>query len=65
MFHGYWVRAGQKESVQRPSQDTFQNHVVWLQALKCSVKLYVTGPSTKHYFKEFLFVRVLTHDKIK
>ena len=31
----------------------------------CSVKSYVTGPSTKGYFKEILCMRVLTHDKIE
>jgi hypothetical protein len=31
----------------------------------CSVKSYVTGPSTKCYFNECLFMRVLTHDKIE
>ena len=39
-----------------------QNLVVWSWILKCSVKSYVTGPSIKCYFNEFLFVRVLTHD---
>jgi hypothetical protein len=33
--------------------------------LKCSAKPCVTGPSTKCYFIEFLFMRVLTHDKIE
>ena len=42
-----------------------QNHVVWSRTLKCSVESYVTGPSTKCYFNVFLFMRVLTHDKIK
>jgi hypothetical protein len=42
-----------------------QNHVVWSRILKCSVKSHVTGPSTKCYFNEFLFTRVLTHDKIE
>ena len=42
-----------------------QNHVVWSQILKCSVKSYVNGPSTKCYFNAFLFTRVLTHDKIE
>ena len=42
-----------------------QNHVVWSQTLKCSVKPYVTTPSTKRYFNEFLSMRILTHDKIK
>ena len=40
-----------------------QNHVVWSRILKCSVKPYVTGPSTKCYFDEILFMWVLTHDK--
>jgi hypothetical protein len=42
-----------------------QNHIVWSQTLKCSVKSYVTGPSSKCYFNEYLFMRVLTHDKDK
>ena len=41
------------------------NYVVWSRILKCSVKSYVTGLSTICYFNEFLFMRVLTHDKIK
>ena len=41
------------------------NHEVWSRTLKCSVKSYVPGPSTKCYFNEFLFTRVLTHDKIE
>jgi hypothetical protein len=31
----------------------------------CSVKSYVTGSSTKCYFNEFLFMRVLTPGTIK
>ena len=42
-----------------------QNHVVWSRTLKCSVKSYVTEPSTKIYFNEFLFMQALTHDKNK
>ena len=42
-----------------------QNHVVWSQTRKCSVMSYVTGPSTKCYFNEFLSMRVLTHGKKK
>jgi hypothetical protein len=42
-----------------------QNHVVWSRTLKCSAKSYLTGPSTKCYFNEFLVMWVLTHDKIK
>ena len=35
----------------------FQNHVMWSHALKyCSVKSNVSRPSTKCYFKEFLFM---------
>ena len=44
-----------QESVQRLSQRHLQNRVLWSQTLKCSVKSYVTGPSTKCYFDEFLF----------
>ena len=40
-----------------------QNHVVWSRALKCSVKAYVIGSSTKCYFNEFLFTQAFTHDK--
>jgi hypothetical protein len=40
-----------------------QNRVVWSRTLKCSVKSYVTGPSTKCYFNEFLFIRVLMIDE--
>ena len=50
------------ESVQRPSQHTSKNHVVRSWILKCSVKSYVTGPSTKCYFNNFLFMRILKHD---
>ena len=42
-----------------------QNHVVWSRIVKCSVKSYVTGPSTKCYFNKVLFMWVLTHDKIE
>ena len=41
-----------------------QNHVVWSQTLKCSVKSYVTRSSTKSYFNGSKFMRVLAHDKI-
>ena len=41
------------------------NHAVWSRALKCSVKPYVTGPSTKLYFNAFLFMRVLINDTIE
>ena len=40
-----------------------QSRVVWSGTLKCSAKSYVTAPSTKLYFNEFLFMRILTHDK--
>jgi hypothetical protein len=42
-----------------------QNHVVWSRTLKCSVKSYVTGPSTQCYFNEFLFMWVLTRNNIE
>ena len=60
-----WNCESPKESVQRPLPTHLPNHVVWSRALKCSVKAYVTGPSTKYYFNEFLFMRVLTHDNIE
>ena len=40
------------------------NLLVWSRALKCSAKSYVTGPLTKCYFNECLFMWVLTHDKL-
>ena len=43
----------------------FQNHVVWSWTLKCIVKSYATMPSIKCYLNEFLFMWVLTHDKIE
>ena len=42
-----------------------QYHVVWSRTLKYSVRPYVTGPLTKCYFNERLFMRVLTHDNIQ
>ena len=61
--HGI-VRA-QKKSVQRPSQDHLQTHVVWSRTLKSSVKSYVIKPSIECDFNEFQFMQVLTHDKIE
>jgi hypothetical protein len=43
----------------------FQHHGVWSWALKCSVKSYVTGSSTKCYFDDFLFTRAFRHNKIE
>ena len=60
-----WTFESLKESVQRPSQHTSNQHVVWSRTLKCSVKLHVTAPSTKCYFSGFLSMWVLTHDKIE
>ena len=57
------VRAQRKGSNAVPRH--LQNHVVWSWILKCSVQSCVTGPSTKCYFNEFLFLQVLTHNKIK
>jgi hypothetical protein len=42
-----------------------QNHVVWSRILDCNVKSYVIGPSSESYFNEFLFMRVLTLDKME
>jgi hypothetical protein len=41
------------------------NHVARSRTLKCSVKSYVTDPQPKCHFNEFLFMQVLTLDKIK
>ena len=38
---------------------------MWSHALKCSVKSYAIGPSINCYFNEVVFMRILTHDKIK
>ena len=57
------VIARKKVSKGRPN--TFQHHVVWSWILKCSVKPYVPGPSTKCHFNEFLCMQVLLHDKIE
>jgi hypothetical protein len=54
-----------KESVRMLSHNTFKFMLVWSRTVNCSVKSYVTMPSTKGYFNEFLFMWVLTHDKIK
>ena len=76
---GVWVRATSRTSQEPWSWKLWepkrkcpkavpthlQHHVVWSRTLKCSVKSYVTGPSTKCYFNEFLFMRVFTHDKIE
>ena len=43
-----WHCESPKESSVRITVPThLQNHVVWSRTLKCSVKAYVTGPSTK------------------
>ena len=62
--HDKIVRAPKRK---RPKAVTrhLQNCVVWLRFLECIVKSYVTGPSTKCYFNENLFMWVLTHDKVK
>ena len=55
-----------EKSVQNAVPIHVQNHhVVWSRMFKCSVKSYVTGPSTKCYFDVLLFMRVLTHDQIE
>jgi hypothetical protein len=41
------------------------NHVMWSRTHTYNVKSYVSRPSTKRYFNEMLFMRVLTHDKIE
>ena len=45
------VRAQKKVSKGCPN--TYSKYVAWSRTLKCSVKPYVTRPSTKYYFNEF------------
>ena len=42
----------------------YNHYVMCSPTLKCTVKSYVTRPSTKCYFNGSLFMRVLMHDKI-
>jgi hypothetical protein len=65
MIRCLYLSESPKESVQRPSQYTLQNHVVRSHTLKCCVTPYVFGPSIKCYFNECLFMRALTHDKLE
>jgi hypothetical protein len=61
-----WNCESPKEKCPKAVPTHLQNHVVvWSRILECSKKLYVTGPSIKCYFNEFLFTWVLTHDKKK
>ena len=56
------VRAQKKVSKgHRPKRPPQPCSVV---TLKCSVKSYVPGPSTKCYFNELLFMQAVTHDNI-
>jgi hypothetical protein len=57
------VRAERKVSKGHPKTPPKSCSVSW--TLKCNVKSYVTGPSTKCYLNEFLFMQVLTHDRIE
>jgi hypothetical protein len=57
------VRTQKKVSQGHPKTPPISCSVVM--DLKCIVKSYVTGSSTKCYFNEFLFIQVLTHDKIE
>ena len=60
-----WGCGNSKESGPKVVPTRLQNHVVWSRTFQCSVKSYVTGFSTKCYFNEFLFMRVLTRDKLE
>ena len=60
-----WNCESPKEKCPKAVPTHLQNHVVWSRTLRCSVKPYVTGPSTTCYFDEFLVMRVLTHDQIE
>ena len=58
-----WTCESPKRKCSKAVPTHLQNHVVWSRVPKCSVKSYVSGPSTKCYFDEFLFMRVFTLDK--
>jgi hypothetical protein len=58
-----WNCESPKEKCPMVVPRDLQNHVVWSWILKCSVEWYVTEPSTKCYFDDFLFMWILTHDK--
>ena len=58
------VRA-QKEVSKAVVPTHLQHHVVWSQALKSSVKPYVTGSSTKCYLSAYLFMQVFKHGNIE
>ena len=57
------VRAQKKVSKGRPTH--LQHHAVWSRILTCSVKSYVTMPSTNQIFIKIIFMRVLAHDRIE
>ena len=54
-----------QEIVAKGHPNTPPNHEVWSWTLKYIGNSYVTGPSTKCYFRECLFMWVLTHDTIE
>ena len=58
------LREPKKKSPEAIPRHLQKNHVVWSRILKCSAASHVTRPSTKCNIIEFLFMRVLTHDKI-
>ena len=47
-----------KRKCPKAAQHNLQNHVVRSWILKCNVKSWVTRPSTKCYFNDFLFNRM-------
>ena len=53
------VRAQKKVSKGFPRH--LQNHVVWSQTPKCSVKSYVTRPSTKCYLLQQISIHASPH----
>ena len=60
-----WNCESLKEKCPKAVPTHLHNHVVWSRTLQSSVKSYVTGPSIKCYFHEFLFMWVLTHGRIE
>ena len=60
-----WNCESPKEKCPKAIPRHFQNHVVWLWALECSVKSYVIEPLNKMLFSmNFHSCEVLTHVKI-
>ena len=62
-----WAKSRDRGNCESPKERVSKGRpktlVVGSSTLKCSVKPYVAGLSTKCCFNEFCFMQVLTHDK--